>query len=398
MNRIVANKGLLLIVILSLSIMPMLGNGQDKGTEQIIGSALAVNYSQDEEDTANAALDKGDPQYPKNIEGLGKEELIKRGFGTVNPSYPKNIEGLSKEELIKRGFDKDDNIQKEKDSRDKDSTGSITGVDTCNIGPAVENTIVSWISGNPDTGCEWYRQTTVYYYGGDAARSKHITDNHIASMQTQVAGPGTVSFFWSIGSEYNYDFLKFYIDGVLKDRISGSRPWELKSYYVTGSGTHTFRWNYRKDGSVSIPPDAGYVDKFVWTGNVLLADALDIPLVWSTYGNAKWFGQTRSSYNGAAAQSGSIGDNQRTILYTEIYGPGKLSFWWRVMSEQGYDFLEFYIDNQRKDYRSGNPGWQYMTYSLGPGNHILYWIYRKDGSVSIPPDVGWVDVVHISST
>lgn len=361
MNRYVINKGLLLIVILSLSIIPVLGNDQDKGIEQ---PASSVNGNQDEQAIKNATLDKGEP--------------------------------LSKEELIK--------IKEEKEKARENITGAYN---ICSIGQAVDNTIVSWYSGNPDTGCGWYRQTTTYYYGGDAARSKAIPDNGRTGMTTQVIGPGTVSFYWKVGSEQNYDFLEFYIDGVLKDKISGPRSWQLKSYYITGSGIHAFKWIYRKDGNTRVLPDAGFVDKFVWTGNILLADALDINLQWLTYGygqyderiNAKWFGQTRNSYDGGAAQSGSIGDNQRTILYTDgVIGPVKLSFWWRVISEQGYDFLSFYIDNQRQDYMSGNPGWRYSTYTLGPGSHILYWVYRKDGSDRVLPDMGWVDSVRLSYT
>ncbi len=106
----------------------------------------------------------------------------------------------------------------------------------------------------------WYSQTTTTYYGGDAPQSPVITHSQSASMETSISGKTSVKFYWKVSSEANYDYLRFYIDGTLKDSISGTVNWTQKSYTVT-SGSHTIKWTYSKDGSVSSGSDAGWVDK-----------------------------------------------------------------------------------------------------------------------------------------
>ena len=78
-------------------------------------------------------------------------------------------------------------------------------------------------------------------------------------MQTMVSGPATVSFHWKVSSETNYDYLEFYIDGVLKYRISGLMDWhEMTS--TLSSGSHTLEWRYVKDYSMDMDSDCGWVD------------------------------------------------------------------------------------------------------------------------------------------
>ncbi len=83
-------------------------------------------------------------------------------------------------------------------------------------------------------------------------------------MQTTVNGPGTVSFYWKVSSEEDYDFLEFYIDGLLEDQISGSEDWHNMTYEVTGSASHTLEWRYVKDESIDRGDDCGWVDKVEW--------------------------------------------------------------------------------------------------------------------------------------
>jgi hypothetical protein len=71
--------------------------------------------------------------------------------------------------------------------------------------------------------------------------------------------PSDVSFWYRVSSEASYDYLRFYIDDVQRDSWAGTMPWTQASYAVT-NGTHTFRWAYTKDGSVSSGSDAAWVD------------------------------------------------------------------------------------------------------------------------------------------
>ena len=96
-----------------------------------------------------------------------------------------------------------------------------------------------------------------------------------------------------------------------------------------------------------------------------------------------------------AAQSGAIGNNQQSILETGVGGPGRLTFWWKVSSEEGFDFLRFYLDNLNLPLTSisGETGWQQLTIVLAAGGHRLRWTYAKDLSVSAGRDAGWLDEV-----
>jgi hypothetical protein len=112
------------------------------------------------------------------------------------------------------------------------------------------------LSGNGN----WFSQTTTTYYGGDAAQSADISNNQTTTMETTITGKTSVKFYWRVSSETNYDYLRFYIDGVEQNRISGTVNWTQRTYTVS-SGTHTLKWSFTKDYSVSTGSDCGWVDK-----------------------------------------------------------------------------------------------------------------------------------------
>ncbi len=66
-----------------------------------------------------------------------------------------------------------------------------------------------------------------------------------------------------VSSEPNYDYLRFYIDSDMQDEWSGSVSWTAASYPVT-AGTHTFKWEYSKDISVSTGSDLAGVDYIIF--------------------------------------------------------------------------------------------------------------------------------------
>jgi len=125
------------------------------------------------------------------------------------------------------------------------------------IAEAVDDTSLTFtLSGNAN----WFSQTTTTYYGGDAAQSGDIGNNQTTTMETTISGKTSIKFYWKVSSETNYDYLRFYIDGVQQNRISGNVNWTQRTYTVS-SGTHTLKWSYTKDYSVSSGSDCGWVDK-----------------------------------------------------------------------------------------------------------------------------------------
>ena len=126
-----------------------------------------------------------------------------------------------------------------------------------------------------------------------------------------------------------------------------------------------------------------------------LGEALDnIALAWTTGGNAAWGPQTAITHDFMdAAQSGAIADNQQSLLETTVTGAGVLTFWWKVSSETGADYLRFKIDSVEQAAISGEIGWERRYYSIGAGTHTLQWAYTKNASGSTGLDRGWVDQV-----
>jgi hypothetical protein len=121
-------------------------------------------------------------------------------------------------------------------------------------------------------------------------------------------------------------------------------------------------------------------------------------LTWTTGGSADWFETTDFSYyDDDAAQSGDIGNSQSNYLQTTVTGPGLVSFWWKVSSEDYWDYLRFYIDNVEQTAISGSSDWAQLAYTITEGTHTLKWEYTKDGSVSRDFDCGWVDKVEFSA-
>ena len=93
------------------------------------------------------------------------------------------------------------------------------------------------------------------------SRSGDIGNNESSTLEIvlDVQFADDLSFAHKVSSEGNYDFLKFYIDGELKNQWSGESGWTKVSYQVD-SGTHSFKWVYMKDGYFSEGSDAAWLD------------------------------------------------------------------------------------------------------------------------------------------
>ncbi|MBN1191539.1 MAG: hypothetical protein JXA46_17415 [Dehalococcoidales bacterium] len=125
---------------------------------------------------------------------------------------------------------------------------------------AVDNSSLSiTTSGDSD----WFGQKTVYDYNYDAAQSGYIESNQYSLMQTTVDGPGTVSFRWKVRSEENCDILSFWDGNDEKYDISGTDDgWELIEYGLS-AGPHTLKWRYKKNNTIDVDNDCGWVDRIV---------------------------------------------------------------------------------------------------------------------------------------
>lgn len=118
---------------------------------------------------------------------------------------------------------------------------------------------------------------------------------------------------------------------------------------------------------------------------------------------APWFGQTNVTHDGVAAvMSGAVGNRTGSWVETAADGPGRLSFWWKVSSEANTDDetgsnpndrLEFHLNGVRSDWISGEVGWNYRSFDVGPGSQRFRWSYMRDNDTSVGYDAGWLDEV-----
>lgn len=87
-----------------------------------------------------------------------------------------------------------------------------------------------------------------------------LDTNGTTSVTYSGGGYFRIGFYWRVRSEANYDYCKFYIDGVPQDSISGtSMTSPVLVTKTTSLGYHNLSWVYSKDGSVLSGSDTCYV-------------------------------------------------------------------------------------------------------------------------------------------
>jgi hypothetical protein len=249
----------------------------------------------------------------------------------------------------------------------------------------------------------WYGQFDISHDATDAVQTSKTRDDETTHLETNVTGPGTLQFWWKVSSESGHDFLRFELDGVQQGsapQISGEVDWQQITVSVP-VGSHALRWTYEKDASVGAGSDAAWLDEVSFTHSI--GEAVDARyLSWSFENSGNWYWQNSITHDAEdAARSADIFPLQSATLRTFVTGPGTLSFWWRVSSEAGYDFLRFTLDGVQQGSApqiSGAVAWQQRTVSIPAGFHTLRWTYEKDLTTTAGLDAGFLDQVVYTST
>jgi len=119
------------------------------------------------------------------------------------------------------------------------------------------NTNLVWTFGG---NTPWFGETYITHSGVSAAQSGAIGDGQESWIQTTVAGPGPLTYWWKVSSETNYDFLQFYVNDVLQSNsISGEVDWQQQTM-ILPPGDQTLRWRYTKDKDTNTGADAAWLD------------------------------------------------------------------------------------------------------------------------------------------
>ena len=141
---------------------------------------------------------------------------------------------------------------------------SVAGSNVVTVGNIVESfetgdfSMYDWQFGG---SANWTIVSGESNSGTYSAKSGSILDNQQTDLilTTEILADGEVSFFKKVSSENSWDKLFFYIDNVEKGNWSGDVSWSQESYPVS-AGTHTFKWSYQKDYSVSGGSDCAWID------------------------------------------------------------------------------------------------------------------------------------------
>ncbi|MCP4213688.1 MAG: hypothetical protein GY765_03480 [bacterium] len=133
-----------------------------------------------------------------------------------------------------------------------------------------------------------------------------------------------------------------------------------------------------------------------------IADGIDnANYAYTDGGDAAWdIDETVSNDGSDSAKSGSITHNEDSSFQTSVtFSEAKtVSFYWKVSSESGYDYLKFYLNGVEQDSIAGTVDWTQKSYAVAAGSHVLKWAYEKDYSVSSGSDCGWVDQLVVEGS
>lgn len=153
-------------------------------------------------------------------------------------------------------------------------------------------------------------------------------------------------------------------------------------YELSGAGYNTITNYFPKIGEIIEDWETGDFSKFDWQAD----------------GIQTWQIVTTNPYEGEyTAASGNITHNQTSSfkIEYEVMGANTIKFYKKVSSENNYDYLRFYIDNDVQGEWSGTQAWTEEEYAVSSGIHTFKWSYEKDFSTVGGSDKAWVDYITL---
>jgi hypothetical protein len=190
------------------------------------------------------------------------------------------------------------------------------------------------------------------------------------------------------------DFLNFTVDSVYLDSISpaGNKIalfrldvapdacLNTSAYFHLIAGSGLYRATMTKPEKIGIITEDWESDGFT-------------TFPWTSGGVAPWFIDTVHYQGKYSARSGVIGNNSTSWLrVVNTSGPNdSISFYRKVSSEDGYDWLHFFIDSVPVGKWSGEQDWQRVAFPVSAGTHVYKWWYVTDISNLVGSNAGWVD-------
>ncbi|MDP2236778.1 MAG: C25 family cysteine peptidase [Bacteroidales bacterium] len=161
------------------------------------------------------------------------------------------------------------------------------------------------------------------YSGVYAAKSGTISHNQTSQLllQYDVGVADTISFYYKVSSEANYDYLRFYINNVQIAQWAGTVNWTKASFPVS-AGMKTFKWEYMKDGSVSSGQDCAWVDDIVFPPIITTMAWAGADMMLCPGSNAQLNG-TASNYTSLLWTTNGTGSFNNATIINPVYTPSE---------------------------------------------------------------------------
>lgn len=199
--------------------------------------------------------------------------------------------------------------------------------------PAALDSTLTWTTSGP----AWFGQGMTTRDGVDAARCGIVRESvegepaEASAMQTTVTGPGYLTGYARTDSEQDYDALRITRGSTGVFLLSGQTGWQ-RFVIPVPEGTHTIRFAYTKDTSVTVGQDTAWVDQVTWSttgirGGPILVGSRSFQLTYGTAPGVNAQLQTSTDLinwtNIGSLTPGTGAD----IVHTTTYAASSRRFW-----------------------------------------------------------------------
>lgn len=121
---------------------------------------------------------------------------------------------------------------------------------------------------------------------------------------------------------------------------------------------------------------------------------LNDTLEWMEDAANPWTIDNSTGIDGTAMRTAPISDGGESMLAVNVEGPGTLMFYWKASSEELWDVLAMFDNDDYVREISGETDWEFVEYKIpDAGEHIIKWVYSKDDADGSGYDCAWIDSV-----
>ncbi len=152
-----------------------------------------------------------------------------------------------------------------------DQNGSVTDSLRITMNRYFEVFDPGWKSRYPfvnNSPSPWKPDRESYTSSRYSLRSGTISDNEQSDVTLfmETTQDDTLSFTYRVSSEYEWDYLRFYVDSLLEQKWSGNSGWKEYSLPIE-EGWHEITWSYKKDEGWTGGEDAAWIDDLILPGS-----------------------------------------------------------------------------------------------------------------------------------